>query len=716
MSELLFEIGCEELPASYAVDALKALPEIVARELSERGLKVAASDVRVAGTARRLAAGIAKLPDATPKEKKTYTGPPKAAAYKDGKPTKAAEGFAAKYGVGVDKLKIVTTDKGEYLGVDVDEGGKPTRDVLAEALPKVIEAIPFPKSMRWADLEVKFARPVRWLLAAFGGKAVPFKWGNLTAGTKTQGHRFLAPGAVEATTWSEWEKALEKAHVIADPEKRRAATRAAAEKAAKDAGGVLENDDALLTTVSFLVEEPHPITGTFDAKLLELPREVIVTPMKHHQRYFPVTDAGYGTTLKAAFVTIANVPPRDPKVVARGNESVLRARLADAKYFFDLDLKTPLDEMAKGLARMTFQAKLGTYAEKVDRVRDLALEIRRLLENTIGSALPPESVIDRGARLAKADLQSKMVFEFPELQGLMGREYARRAAEKSDVADAIAEHYQPRHAGDTLPKSHAGAILSIADRLDTIVGTLAIGERPSGSKDPFGLRRHALAILAIVRDKGYRLSTKRLFAAAANAVAPKTLPPGAKVEGPHDGAWPSAIAASEYLAERLENQLREEGLPYDAVQAALAADLDDVVEAVARARAIAELKKLPELEPVAIGFKRAQNILAKAKPNELGASVDASLFKHDAEKALHDVATKVAGAMREQAKAGRWSAALGETVKLKAPIDAFYAAVMVNDDDLKIRRNRLALLQEVVKIFAGIADFTKLVVAGDEKK
>ncbi|HVO30191.1 MAG TPA: glycine--tRNA ligase subunit beta, partial [bacterium] len=291
MSELLFEIGCEELPASYAMNALAALPAIVARELSERGLKIEERAVRVAGTARRLAVGIASLPETTPKSTRVVSGPPKQAAYKDGKPTPAAEGFAQKNGVTVDKLITVKDEKGgERIAVELQEGGRNTSDVLAEALPKVIEGIPFPKSMRWASMEFKFARPVRWLVASFGGKAVPFSWGGCTAGLASHGHRFLAPGPVAVKTWADYESALEKAHVVVDPAKRKARTKEMAEKAAIAAGGVLEHDEALLDTVSFLVEEPHPVTGTFDERLLTLPKEVIVTPMKHHQRYFPVVD------------------------------------------------------------------------------------------------------------------------------------------------------------------------------------------------------------------------------------------------------------------------------------------------------------------------------------------------------------------------------------------------------------------------------------------
>lgn len=700
MSELLFEIGCEELPASYARGALDALPGILAKELSDRGLPVAAKDVRVAGTPRRLAASIASLPGETPRVKKTVTGPPKAAAYKDGKPTKAAEGFAAKNGIPVGKLSVISTDKGEYLAAEIEEGGAGTPAVLAEALPRVIEAIPFPKSMRWADLEQKFARPVRWIVAAYAGKAVPFTWGAQEAGTATHGHRFLSPGAVEVTSWSAYEAAMEKAGVLVDPEKRKAAVRKLAAAAAKEKGGEVEVDEALLETVSFLIENPTPVVGTFDPALLELPREVIVTPMKHHQRYFPVVD-GKGA-LMPFFVTIANVPPKDPAVVARGNERVLRARLADAKYFYDLDRKTDLESLSDRLDKVVYQTKLGTYADKRERLRALALDIRaEIARGTGADGLPADAEVDRAARLAKADLLTKMVFEFPELQGLMGREYARRGGENPAIADAIAEHYLPKGAGDRLPASHLGAIVSLADRIDTLVGIFGIGERPTGSADPYGLRRHALAFLSIVRGKGYALGLESLFLRAARSYTGA----GVKLEET------AAREAIEFMRARLENALRDEGLPYDAVDAALSARFEDVNDAVARAKAVAELKKLPEIEPVAIGFKRAANILRQAPDADRGATVDPKLFAHDAERDLHETAQAVGEAVRGASKSGDWARALGETVKLKAPIDAFYDKVKVMDEDPKVRRNRLALLAGVVGIFSGIADFTKLVGA-----
>jgi glycyl-tRNA synthetase beta chain len=692
VKELLFEIGCEELPASYAIAALAELPGIVSRELSDRGLKVEPKDVKTAGTPRRLAIGVASLPDSTPKVKKTLTGPPTSAAYKDGKPTKAAEGFAAKNGVGVDKLRIEKTDKGEYIAVDVEEGGKATGEVLAEALPKVIEKIPFPKTMRWADMEVKFARPVHWIVAALGGKVIPFEWGRIKAGTVTHGHRFLAPKAVEVSTWAGYEAALEKAHVVVDPKKRREKVKAMADAAAKSKGGTIEPDDKLLDTVSFLIEEPTPVVGGFDPKLLELPKDVIVTPMKHHQKYFPVVDAK--GQLLPHFVTIANVPPKDPAVVARGNERVLRSRLADAKFFFDEDLEGSLAEMAKGLGGLTFQEKLGTYADKVARMRELA----RAIGEYVGSKVPAAE-LDLAADLAKADLKSKMVYEFPELQGVMGREYARRQKIAPEIADAIAEHYQPRFAGDAVPKGERGAIVSLADRIDTLAGIFGIGEKPSGSADPYGLRRHAIAVIAILRDKRWHLPLPETIERAAKGL-------GSRVADPAK----TRAEAAEFVKGRLENVLREEGLPYDAVDAALSARFSDVLEAIERVKAVAEVKKNPDLEPVAIGFKRARNILAdkKAAP-DLGSAVDPSAFKDDSERGLHKAAGAVGEAVKGHAKAGRWTEALKETVKLRGPIDTFYEKVMVMDPDAKVRKNRLALLQQVVAIFDGIADFTKLV-------
>jgi glycyl-tRNA synthetase beta chain len=693
MSELLFEIGCEELPASYARGALDALPGIVARELSERGLAVTPAQVRVAGTPRRLAIGIAALPPETPRTRRLVKGPPLSAAFKDGAPSKAAEGFAQRNGLRVDQLTRLKDDKGEYIAAELAEGGRPTAQVLGEALPRVIEAIPFPKQMRWAALEFRFARPVRWLLAAYGGQVVPFSWGGCTAGLTSRGHRFLAPGTVEATTWAGYEAALEAAHVIVDPARRKALTRSAAEQAARAAGGTIETDEALLETVSFLVEEPHPVVGRFDPELLRLPREVIVTPMKHHQRYFPVVDPGQ--QLRPAFVTIANVPPRDPALVARGNERVLAARLADAKFFFDKDLETPLSQMAEGLTGLTFQEKLGTYAEKVERLRALAGALHAALA-------PPDTaaaVVDTAARLAKADLRSRMVYEFPELQGLMGRAYARAAGDPvAAAAEPIAEHYQPRFAGDTLPASHAGAIVSLADRLDTLAGIFGIGEKPTGSTDPYGLRRHALAVIAIVRAKAYTLSVPEWLTRAAQTLASKLKDPAR-----------AAGEATDYLRTRLENLLREEGLPHDAVEAALAARFTDINDAIARATAIAQLKPQPQFQTITIAFKRAANLLAAAPASDRGHALDPALFTHPAERALHSTVMTVAEKVTSHKKARRYPEALTETLALSAPIDAFFATntgVLVMDKQDHLRHNRIALLTQISGLFQDIADFT----------
>lgn len=696
MSELVFEIGSEELPASYAIDALAQLPALVAKELSARGLPVDAKDVKTAGTPRRLAVCVSNLPDATPRVKKTVTGPPVSAAYKDGKPTQAAIAFAQKNGVAVEALTTAKTEKGEYVSAEVEEGGGLTAKVLEEALPRVLEGIAFPKAMRWGDLEVKYARAVQWIVAVFAGRPVAFAWANLVAGNATRGHRFLAPEPIAVSGWSEYLEKLEKAHVIADPAKRKAVVRQAADAAAAKHGGKIEVDEALLEQVTFLVEEPHAVVGSFDTALLELPREVIVTPMKHHQRYFPVVAAD--GTLLAHFVTMAATPPKDAAVVARGNERVLRARLADAKYFFDLDREKPLAEMAKGLDRVTFQKELGTYAEKVERMRALAKEVRNALQSSpVKAALPPETDVDKAAQLSKADLQSKMVFEFPELQGLMGREYAKRGGEKAEVANAIAEHYQPRGSGDTVPASDLGAIVSIADRLDTLAGIFGIGSKPTGSADPYGLRRHALAVLSICRSKGYPLGLPALLEKAAAGY------PAGKID-----AKAGARDALDYVRGRLENMLRDEGVAPDAVVAALAARFDDPLDAVARAKAIGELKKSPEFEPVATAFKRSANLLTTAKKEDLGHNVDPAAFAHDSERALHSAAGGVAEAAKSHAKAGRWREALGEIVKLKDPMAAFYEKVMVMDKDDKVRRNRLALLAGIVDVFAPIADFTKL--------
>lgn len=701
--ELLFEIGCEELPAAYAMRAVQRLPELFTQAMRDAGGELQDGvEVRALGTPRRLALQATGLPAKTPKKTELLKGPPARVAYKDDQPTPAAVGFAKRLGIPVDALRV----EDEYVVGEKTSGGESIVEVLARALPALIEAIPFPKTMRWGSGDERFARPVRWIVAVFDAKPVPFAWGQLEAGTKTRGHRFLSPDAFGVKSFSTYVEKLRKAHVLVDPDERREAVRAEVQKAAEQAGGTADDDPGLLDIVTYLVEDPTGVTGRFDDSLLALPPVVIVTPMKHHQRYFPVLDKA--NKLKAAFVTVAGTPPKDPAVVAHGNERVLAARLADAKFFFDEDLATPMDAWVERLDRVVFQNELGSYGEKVRRMGALATELTRHMGGDPKVVKPEDNrlvaAVQQATTLCKADLNSKMVYEFPELQGTMGREYALRAGIDAEVADAIEQHYQPRSADDDVPAGTVGALLSLADRFDTLAGIFGIGERPSGSADPFGLRRHALAILSILRAKGWSISVSQYLERAADLLAE---------DGKIQDAARAAGEASAFVRERFYHWLVGEELAYDAVDAVLEAGFDDVRQAVARARALTELKGSPDLEPVATAFRRAANILAKADPDDLGAEVDPKAFDHDAEGALRKTLDQVSAAVTKAADQSDWAGALGEVVKLRKPIDAFYDAVMVMDQDHTRRRNRLALLTRVTETFAPIADFSKIVVAGD---
>ncbi|RLB07319.1 MAG: glycine--tRNA ligase subunit beta, partial [Deltaproteobacteria bacterium] len=501
---MLLEVGTEEIPSLFIPKALDAMKEILKNEMDAQ--RVDYGEIKAVGTPRRLAL-FAELEQRQRPLEKERLGPPKNVAFDtQGRPTKAALGFAQREGVRVDDLEIVHTGKGEYLCVRKQEAGRQTREILSEVLPRLIASIPFPKSMRWSDLELRFARPIHWILALFDAEVVPFTMENLTSASFTRGHRFLHPDLIEVKGFKDYLEGLRQASVVVDPEERRELIRRRVREAAQKVGGRPLEDEDLLEEITYLVEYPVAICGRFDNGYLDLPKEVLITAMQQHQRYFPVVD-GQGRLLPY-FVAVSNIMARDMEVVREGNERVLRARLADAQFFFQEDQKVPLEQRVQELKGVIFQAKLGTSYEKVIRIRELAL---RLAEE-----LAPEDkeVVARGAYLCKADLVTEMVGEFPHLQGVMGREYALRSGEDPAVAQVIFEHYLPRFAGDALPSTKAGDMVSIADKLDTIIGCFGVGLIPTGASDPFALRRQALGIIHIILDKGYTISLQKMITMA----------------------------------------------------------------------------------------------------------------------------------------------------------------------------------------------------------
>jgi len=685
--ELLLEIGTEEIPAAFMPAALAALKSLMEKELSAR--RIACKEITTCGTPRRLvlmAAGVAPAQTDLVTQK---TGPAKSAAFdKDGNPTKAAEGFAKGQGIAIKELKIVATEKGEYVCAERHEKGVPTLSLLPELLPKVIAQLPFPKSMRWKDLDVRFARPIHWILALFSGSVVPFTYGNIQSGSTTCGHRFMAPAPVAVTGVPSYLDMLKKAFVIVDPAQRKKIIIEKLRELAKKVDGRPDEDEKLVDEVSFLIESPFPVLCSFEREFLKLPVEVLITTMKKHQKYFPVFDA-QDRPLNY-FIAVNNTDCTSPQTVISGHERVLRARLADARFFYTEDQKKSLGAFTESLRNVVFQAKLGTSYEKVMRFKALAVHITDALNNPCIAAK-----VERAAYLCKADLVSEMVGEFPELQGIMGREYARIAGEPDIVAQAIFEHYLPRFAGDDLPASDAGAIVSVSDKLDTIVGCFGIGLVPTGTADPYALRRQCLGIINIILNKKYTLSLPDLISTAVANLRDKITRP------------PQDICSDvlSFFSGRLANLLTSQGCSYDVVDAILARGIDNLTDIANRVAALQKMKKDPAFESLAVSFKRVVNILRAAQPP---AGVNPAGFEHDAEKKLYQKYLAIRDRARELMAQREYLQALQLIATLREAVDNFFDNVLVMAEDMKVRNNRLALINEVNSLFAAFADFSKI--------
>ncbi|MDF1562692.1 MAG: glycine--tRNA ligase subunit beta [Deltaproteobacteria bacterium] len=691
MPSLLLEIGSEELPAAFVDPALEALRASIDRALDEA--RLAHSEVVVHGTPRRLTAIVAEVADRQPDESKVVTGPPERASFDaEGKPTKAAVGFAKGQGVEVESLEIVDTPKGRYVAAKVESVGVAADEVLPGLLQGVVAGLPFKKSMRWGEGEQSFARPVHWICARFGGKNVKFSFADVESGSKTYGHRFHAPAAITLRSAKGYLDKLREAKVLADPDEREAAVQAAVEAAVKaaDPAHRVREDAALRREVTHLVEWPVAIVGHFDEAHLDLPREVLISEMREHQKYFAVERVSDGA-LVPSFVAVSNTEVRDPAVARKGYERVLSARLADARHFFDTDRKNTLESRMSSLERVVFQKKLGTVAQKAERIRALAVWLASKLG--LESVQP---VVDRAATLAKVDLVTGMVGEFPELQGIMGRHYATLGGESEAVALAIEEHYLPRHAGDRLPTESAGALVGLADRFDSLVGLFGIGKPPTGTADPFGLRRACLAIVNVVLDRGYRIDLGACIEEAAKLHKDTLTVPLDELKA----------GILDFFRGRLRHAWAQE-YPVDVVEAVLSAGFGDILSARERVEALTGIKERPEFDALAVAFTRAANIVAKA-PTIDAPEVDTSLFEDDSEARLW----KQGMAVREKVEAAYarhdYRSAFQEMVTLRDPVDAFFEKVLVMAEDARVRDNRLLLLTGIALLFDGVADFSQI--------
>jgi glycyl-tRNA synthetase beta chain len=686
MKELLLEIGTEEIPAAFIPQALMDLESLAKKELEAN--RIDFQGIKTLGTPRRLVMVIGSVSERQRDEETKKIGPSKQAAFDaKGNPTKAAIGFAKSQSVPVDSLTTIQTEKGEYLCAVKKESGKPTSDLLHSLLPKWILSIPFQKSMRWSDVPIRFARPIHWILALFGGEVVSFEMGNIRSGNMTYGHRFMQPGPVRVEDFRSYLQKTREASVIVDPvERRKKIEDEMSREGAKVSGRVLK-DEELLKEVNFLVEYPVALCGTFDNQFLSLPREILIHSMKEHQRYFPVVD-DHGILLPH-FVCISNIKPKNREVVVKGNEKVLKARLSDAAFFFEDDLKIPLEKRLEQLKKVVFQAKLGTSYEKVMRFKELALWMAERIDPSL------RETVERTSLLCKADLVTGMVGEFPKLQGIVGREYARLTKERPEVVEAIYEHYLPSFAGDRLPSGPVGDMVSIADKMDTIVGCFGVGLVPTGTADPFGLRRQALGIIRIILEKKYSISIRGLIEESEKQLKPK-------MERPVDEVREDVL---DFFRVRYQNFLLDKEYPFDVTDAVLSISFDELLDVQGRIDALKKAREWKDFESIVIAFKRAMNIL-KGAPSQKGMNL--SLFSETVEKNLYQAFVvakeKISGYLSKK----DYEAALLEMTRMKKPIDDFFEGVMVMVEDEAIRNNRLALLSEIGQLFLRIADFSKL--------
>jgi glycyl-tRNA synthetase beta chain len=703
MADFLLEIGLEEVPARMIAGAEAELKRRVLALLEREHLAQSDASSRSFSTPRRLAVLVSGVADQQEDVREELTGPSVKVAYKDGVPTPAAVAFAKKAGVAVDDLKTVTTPKGEYLVASVLKQGRGTSEVLAEELPKEIASIYWAKNMYWRPGKPeRFVRPVRWLLALLDDQIVPLEFGGKTAGKVTYGHRILfGEEALALKSPTDYEAALLDAKVIADVETRRQKIRKALDHITRTIPGARWREDhALIDTLTHLTEwasDRAVVLGNFESEYLSLPEEVLVTVMRDHQKYLALEDeAG---KLTPHFLAVLNTEATDAglAVIRHGNERVLRARFNDARFFWEFDQRVPLKERVKLLENVTFQKELGSYAAKTGRARGLALGLAEL---AVSRGCQVDAVaLDEAALLAKTDLTTELVKEFTELQGIVGGLYARAQGTSAAAADAMYDQYLPASMDDSVPRTVEGSLLAIADRADTIAGMFGLGMEPTGSKDPFALRRAANGIVKILAETSVPL--------------PLTL---SEIAGraTENEAVESRVRA--FLVERLEFYLREVGgEAYDVVAAVLAAGNDDVRDAIARAQAVTAVRASADFEAVSAAFKRMKNILGQAKEKGY-----ADLAPHEAEvgnmhptqadlkQAAHTLQHKVAQLREDH----QYVPALEAVATLRPQVDAFFDQVMVMDPDEKVRRSRLALLTSILKSFSGIADFSEIVTAG----
>ena len=713
MSNFLFEIGCEEIPARMIDNASAELSRRVRELLIHERLADAVS-LQEFSTPRRLAVIVSGVSQAQPDIEEQVMGPSLKVAYKDGRPAAPAVAFAGKVGLDLSKLEKVTTPKGDYLAAKITRKGRPASEVLAELLPREIGAIYWPKNMYWRNTGERFVRPVRWLVAMLDDRVVPLAFAGIHASSKSRGHRILADRTVEITAALKFAETLCSVKVL-DQSARGERIRKELDAAARSLSGARWREDkTLLDSVVNLTEFPSAILGNFDREFLELPEEVLVTVMRDHQKYFAVEDAS--GKLAPHFLAVLNTDGDPQGIIRHGHERVLRARFNDARFFWQTDQKVPLRERVELLKHVTFQKDLGSYYDKTLRVQRLCSWLSEIVRQS-GMQIRP-GVVHKAACLAKADLTTELVKEFTELQGIVGGLYARAQQLDPDlpentrfaIADAIYDHYKPQSMQDSVPRTIEGAVLSIGDKADSIAGMFALGLQPTGSKDPFALRRQANGIVKIVAEWKLPLTITEIFKSTRAGY------PGSDSE-----KTKTLTLLYSFMRERQEFYLREaKGFDYDTVRAVMAssADPDNIVETIARAEAVAAVRGSEDFKQISIAFKRIKNILSQVRDAgvDIGTDFDLPVMQEKEEKILAKETRRVSSQVEQLQKEGRYIDALTEISKLRPAVDSFFDKVMVMVEDAGLRKTRLALLAVLLKNFSTIADFSEIVTEGKESK
>jgi len=705
MPDLLLELGCEEIPARMIDSAREELAKRISDLLQRERLLKGQAALTTFSTPRRLAVLARNVEGQQADVQEQLVGPATKVAYKDGNPTPAAEAFARKAGIDISKLERVTNPKGEYIAATVVRKGRSAAELLAEALPKELNAIYWAKNMYWrGGKPERFVRPIRWIVGLLDREVLLLEYAGVSAGKKSRGHRILAPKDVTISSPTAYDSELKTSKVVADPAERERQIRKALDTATRAISGARWREDAaLLNTVVNLTEFPGVILGNFDQAFLSLPEEVLVTVMRDHQKYFAVESAN--GKLAPHFLAVLNTDGDHDGIIRHGNERVLRARFNDAQFFWHADQKIPLTQRVEMLRSVTFQKDLGSYWSKTERTRAVVAALAERL--TASGASLDRRAADQAAQLAKTDLTTELVKEFTELQGVVGGLYARAQHHSQAVADAIYDHYRPESSDDPVPRSLEGALVSIADKVDSIAGMFALGLQPTGSKDPFALRRQANGVVRILAEHKLPLRISEIF-----DVALQQYRASAELKGKLSQPENAKKTISEFFRERLEFYLRDlRGFAYDVVNAVLAAGADDVVDAIARAEAVTKIRPTEDFVAISMAFKRIKNILRQAQ--ESGKKWPEEFKTADlVDPAERELGTRVAetrGRVQSLRQAKQEREALAQIAQLRPVVDTFFDKVMVMVDDEKLRSNRLALLATMQRSFSTIADFSEIV-------